>query len=89
MQNTLQVSRDQAPRYLGDGVNRDKLRTAMKVREKTQTAIAKTYGKSLACISDKLNGRAPFNAGDIQFFYAYLNLSSAEATAIFFGKSTL
>jgi hypothetical protein len=34
----------------------------------------------------KLTGRAPFNVGDIQFFYAYLDMPTDEAVEIFFGS---
>ena len=71
-------------KHLCDGVNRDKLRGIIAAQGLTQTQIAAAYGKDNALISNKLTGRAPFNARDISFFKEYLTLSTEEATAIFF-----
>ena len=71
-------------KHLNDGVDRDKLRRIIAARGLTQKQIAIAYGKDNALISNKLTGRAPFYTGDINFFKEYLNLSTEEATAIFF-----
>ena len=73
-------------KHLCDGVNRDRLRGIIAARGLTQTQIAAAYQKDNALISNKLTGRAPFNASDINFFKEYLKLSTEEATAIFFGN---
>ena len=73
-------------RHLCDGVNRDKLRRIIAARGLTQSQIAIAYRKGNALISNKLTGRAPFNARDINFFKEYLNLSTEDATEIFFSN---
>jgi len=71
-------------KHLCDGVNRGRLRGIIAARGLTQTQIAAAYQKDNALISNKLTGRAPFNASDINFFKEYLKLSTEDATAIFF-----
>jgi transcriptional regulator with XRE-family HTH domain len=74
-------------RGINDGVNRNKLRQVIKSSGLTRAQLARAYGKSVTRISNKLAGRAPFRVGDMQFLKEYLNLSTAEAADIFFGRA--
>jgi len=73
-------------KYSNDGVDRDTIRRLLRKRGETQSLLASALNKNVSCINNKLNGRAPFMASDIDKLKTHFNLSAAEANAIFFNK---